>query len=299
MQVLSALHLLGQGNYQKSVGADNAAPMSQPSMSRAFDEVINAMNSVPVLRNHISFPSTPAARRRLILKNFQRYPYIPGVLGMVDGSHIAIIAPLVHEEQYLNRKGYHSLNIQVCCDVDYNILNVVARFPGATHDSFIWSNSGLRRTMQNLFREGEQLWLLGDSGYPHEPWLQPPILDAAEGSREANFTTAHMITRSSVERAIGHLKSRFRCLNKHRTLHFDPEKSGKIVNACVVLHNMCVAANDLDELEDEDDPEEIYENRNAPVAAGPVLNEARALRANLVNRTAVVPAAGQRGAHRL
>lgn len=52
-----------------------------------------------------------------------------------------------------------------------------------------------------------------------------------------------MITRSSVERCIGHLRARFRCVNKHRVLHYAPEKAGRIINSVCVLHNMCVKAN--------------------------------------------------------
>jgi hypothetical protein len=39
------------------------------------------------------------------------------------------------------------------------------------------------------------------------------------------------------------LKARFRCCLKHRVLHYTPEMAGKIVNACVVLHNLCVDYN--------------------------------------------------------
>ncbi|KAK3918172.1 Putative nuclease [Frankliniella fusca] len=295
LKILSTLHILGQGNYQKSAGADNVAPMSQASISRVFDEVITAMNNVHFLRNNIVFPTTPAEIRRLIQKNYQRYPYLPGFLGLLDGTHVGIIAPVDREELYLNRKGYHSLNVQVCCDVEYKILNVVARYPGATHDSFVWNNSALRRTMENLYRTGERCWLLGDSGYPHEPWLQTPILNAAEGSREANYTRAHMITRSSVERAIGHLKERFRCLNRHRVLHYSPEKAGKIINACVVLHNKCVEAHepypDSDDEDEENWDDPPADNVAGPAAAGRVLNEARAVRMDIVARTALVPPA--------
>jgi len=34
----------------------------------------------------------------------------------------------------------------------------------------------------------------------------------------------------------------FRCLLKHRTLHYKPEKAS-IINACIVLHNICIANN--------------------------------------------------------
>lgn len=45
-----------------------------------------------------------------------------------------------------------------------------------------------------------------------------------------------------MERAIGHLKSRFQCLHVHRVLVYAPEKAARIVNACVVLHNKCLDA---------------------------------------------------------
>lgn len=36
---------------------------------------------------------------------------------------------------------------------------------------------------------------------------------------------------------------RFRCLMKERVLRYTPFKVGQIINACCVLHNMCIAAN--------------------------------------------------------
>jgi hypothetical protein len=35
----------------------------------------------------------------------------------------------------------------------------------------------------------------------------------------------------------------FRCLLKHRTLHYAPKKASKIINSCVVLHNLCIMDN--------------------------------------------------------
>lgn len=37
---------------------------------------------------------------------------MPGVIGCVDCTHIAIVRPTEHEETYINRKGYHSKNVQ-------------------------------------------------------------------------------------------------------------------------------------------------------------------------------------------
>lgn len=39
------------------------------------------------------------------------------------------------------------------------------------------------------------------------------------------------------------LYSIHRCLIKDRTLHYKPEKVSQIINACVVLHNLCITYN--------------------------------------------------------
>lgn len=42
----------------------------------------------------------------------------PGIIGAIDCTHVQIISPPVHDEQFpaiifLNRKGTHSLNVQI------------------------------------------------------------------------------------------------------------------------------------------------------------------------------------------
>ncbi|KAA5616572.1 transposase family protein, partial [Pseudomonas aeruginosa] len=48
------------------------------------------------------------------------------------------------------------------CDSDCRILNVNAKYGGATHDAFIWENSVVNNYMQSLHRNNEQVWLLGN-----------------------------------------------------------------------------------------------------------------------------------------
>lgn len=43
-----------------------------------------------------------------------------------------------------------------------------------------------------------------------------------------------------IERVNGILKMRFRCLLKHRFLHYSPRTAAKIVHACCVLHTMAI-----------------------------------------------------------
>lgn len=69
-----------------------------------------------------------------------------------------------------------------------------------------------------------------------------PFPEAQPNTQEENFNQRHSSTRNTVERCIGVLKKRFRCLLWYRTLEYTPEKAAQIINACAVLHNMCTRA---------------------------------------------------------
>jgi len=76
-----------------------------------------------------------------------------------------------------------------------------------------------------------------------EPWLLTPFPEVQPGTQEEYFNRRRSTTRSTVERCIGVMKKRYRCLLRYRTLEYTPEKAGQIINACAVLHNMCIRAN--------------------------------------------------------
>ena len=48
-----------------------------------------------------------------IIRDFHEVAGMPCVIGAVDGSHINVKAPSEEEWAYVNRKGNHSVNIQV------------------------------------------------------------------------------------------------------------------------------------------------------------------------------------------
>lgn len=90
------------------------------------------------------------------------------------------------------------------------MLNVFARYSGATHDSYIWSVSQVRLHLKQKFDQGERAaYLLGDSGYPIEPWLMTPYRPV-ETHIERLYNKLHAKKRNIVERSIGLLKGRFR-----------------------------------------------------------------------------------------
>ncbi|KAG8232877.1 hypothetical protein J437_LFUL004746 [Ladona fulva] len=212
------MHFFEQGSYQKSAGSDSNHGLSQSSVCSSIKEVTAALNADVVLRKWIHFPLMPRERNRLIQKNYQS-SRIPRVIGYVDGTHVAIKAPKDEENLFLDRKSYHSINVMIVSGNKF---------------------SKVKEVLMGVWAGSEQCWLLGDSGYHHQPWLQTPILNAPDGSPEANYTALHVQARSAVERCIRLLKVCFRCLLRHRVLEYSPLKARRIVNASAVLHNMCL-----------------------------------------------------------
>ena len=69
---------------------------------------------------------------------------------------------------YVNRKQYYSINVQAVCDSEAMISNIVARWPGSTHDCRVFENSLIAEKFRNGSIDGI---LVGDSGLT--PILHP------------------------------------------------------------------------------------------------------------------------------
>jgi hypothetical protein len=102
MKVFVALRIYASGSFQ-GVIADTFG-LSQPSVSHAISDVSTA--PVKKAGNYITFPKE--LKLSEIKGNFYSVANFPGVIGLIDGTHIRIQAPSDHEGQYVNRKGYHS-----------------------------------------------------------------------------------------------------------------------------------------------------------------------------------------------
>ncbi|XP_041971331.1 putative nuclease HARBI1 [Aricia agestis] len=241
-KVLSTLSFYASGSYQRTIGASAHHKMHQVSVSNCVRAVTQALNNEHFRRKYIHFPHS-REERNIIKNGFYQKFRIPGVIGCIDGTHIAIVRPSQNEERFFNRKRYHSLNTQIICDSELNILSVDASHGGATHDSFIWNHHPLKSHLENLHQvQNDTLWFLGDSGYALRPTMMTPILNTEPDSPQRYYSDLHCRARNTVERCIGLLKSRWRCLLVDRKLHYHPTTAGLIVNACVVLHNICNAA---------------------------------------------------------
>ena len=156
LQVLITLRLLAGKSYQTVCG--DLSSVSQASVSRIFKRVIEAICKLRT--GIVRFPEELEPIKRA----FFNVCGFPGVIGCIDGTHVPILQPSDHPqpEIFRCRKGFFSINSQIVCGPDHTIYNIVARWPGSTHDSRIFNNSTLISRL-----EGNELngFLLGDGGY--------------------------------------------------------------------------------------------------------------------------------------
>lgn len=205
LQVCLALRYFATGSFQNLVG--DSVGVHKSTVCRAVRAV--AVSLCRHINTFVRFPSLPV-QQNTTRQNFFHIAGFPDVLGCVDGTHIRIKTPTLHEPDYVNRKGYHSINAQIVCDADLTITNCVIKWPGAKHDSFILRQSKLCADFEAGLYPGK---LLGDSGYPLKGWLLTPYLNPTNRGQEC-YNVAHIKTRNTVERCIGVLKKRWACLHK-------------------------------------------------------------------------------------
>lgn len=65
------------------------------------------------------------------------------------------------------------------------VTDVVARWPGSTHDSRILEHSGIKEIFEGGHLPNGNYHLLGDSGYACKRWLLTPYLNPLPGSQSA------------------------------------------------------------------------------------------------------------------
>lgn len=181
-------------------------------------------------------------------------------------------------EHFRNRKGYFSLNVQTVSNAKGKICNVVARWPGASHDSTIFNNSRLKAQ----FEEGrfqQNSVLLGDSGYPLKKYLMTPLHDPML-AEEILYNEAHIRTRNVVERSYGIWKRRFPILRLEMRLKMETIQA--IIVATAVLHNIAIDNRDEEPVEEEI----LVEDNEGLVLAGEFIgaadNAAAVVRQNLI-----------------
>ncbi|KAL9978171.1 hypothetical protein ACROYT_G015662 [Oculina patagonica] len=141
-------------------------------------------------------------------------------------------APHQHENGYVKRNGFHSINVQGICNHEGMFTNVVARWPGSMHDSDVFRSSNICHHLENNHRSLDDGILLGDSGYACSPFLMTPYSNPRNAAQEA-FNAAHTKTRVEIEKTFGRWKRQFHVLHSEIRMH--PEKACLITEACACV----------------------------------------------------------------
>lgn len=212
-----------------------------------------AQNIMTNLKRAISFPL--AGELHAVCQGFVQLsgsPAFSNVVGAIDGSHVRIKPPQQYRLDYLNYKGFYSLNMQAICDSNGRFLDIFVGYPGSVHDTRIMKNSSFYRARQY---PPTGYILLGDGGYPcldTPVCLITPYKEPVNGQIQGRFNYYHARARSIIERAFGMMKTRWRS-TLFRALEVKPTFAPLVIASCAFLHNVCLDNEDLLEPDEDAD----------------------------------------------
>ncbi|XP_064622520.1 putative nuclease HARBI1 [Lineus longissimus] len=200
-QLAVALRFYAFGCFQIEFG--DSSGVSQATCCRVVRRVSEAICGWK--ERFIRFPTT-AEEKWVVMQGFYEIAEFPGVIGAIDGSHVAIVSPGGADAiRFINRKRYYSLNCQFVCNHLMMFTYVVARWYGSAHASRIFEESRLFRQFDSGANRGI---LLGDPAYTCRPYMMIPIRNPRTPA-ETRYNTAQRRTRGLIKRANGMLKKRF------------------------------------------------------------------------------------------
>jgi predicted DNA-binding protein YlxM (UPF0122 family) len=84
-----------------------------------------------------------------ISANIEEQSHIPNCVGFIDGTHIRLSAVPDGEQDYINRKGYPSVQLQLICDDKMMIRDAYVGWPGCAHDARVFRNSPISEALHN------------------------------------------------------------------------------------------------------------------------------------------------------
>jgi hypothetical protein len=230
MKFLCALRFYASGSFLINVG--ELSGLHKSTVSKIVKQV---SESIARLSPNFIKMATNEEEVAKVKRDFFLKAKFPNCVGALDCTHVKIQSPGGEApELYRNRKGVFSINVQAICDSKMIIRNVVARWPGSTHDSHIFNSSRVKKDFDaKLFGNGV---LVGDAGYACSNYLITP-LENVHTPEERLFQESQVRTRNPIERCFGVWKRRFPVLALGLRLNIDRVES--IIVATAVLNNIC------------------------------------------------------------
>ncbi len=171
ISVCTGLHYLATGSFQTTVA--EVMGISQKAVSECYWKFVTAVNEQ--YAGIIQFKDVGR-----IQAGFSDISNLPEICGAIDCTHVRIVRPNSHNfpNEYINRKGFHSINVQAVCDSKGYFLDVVSEWPGSVHDSRIFKHSEIFRRLCSGELHGS--YLVGDGGYPLYSFLMTPYRSGSQ-----------------------------------------------------------------------------------------------------------------------
>ena len=173
------------------------------------------------------------------LKNFLFFAEFPNCVGAIDCTHVPVRPPKENRDQFKNRDGYFSLNVQAVVNHRGAITHLSPRWPGSVHDTRILKESDMQQVLDQHLLGNK--YLVGDQGYRCQANLLSPY-PTEETAKKEHFNIALSQTQVKVECVFGQLKRKFACLSKRPDL--DPKQMITVIRACVFLWNFGIITGD-------------------------------------------------------
>lgn len=96
---------------------------------------------------------------------------VPGVIGVIDGSHIPTYkySPNGERSSFYNRKGWKSIILQAIVDARGRFVNIDVGEKGSRHEAYVFSSSSIGKWFETAEADEcvirGQKYLLGDGAY--------------------------------------------------------------------------------------------------------------------------------------
>jgi hypothetical protein len=175
--------------------------ISKSSASRIIRTVSNAIASLRPLYINMYQNRTEMERTA---EEFYEIAMFPRVIGAIDGTLIRIDSPGGDDaEIFRGRKDFFAINVQAVSDSKLKFKDIIARWPGSTHDQTIFNNSNLKIDFEN-----GRYFLIGDSGYALKPYLMTKLTNTRNEAEDL-YNESIIRTRNVVERLFGVWKKTF------------------------------------------------------------------------------------------
>lgn len=110
IKLAAVLNFYATGSYQRTTGDVMFHNMDQSMVSRSVAEISTILEDT-ICRQYVKFPDN-RTQSQYKQRFFEKTGH-PGVIGCVDGTHINILAPRENEHVFVDRRGNHSMNVQL------------------------------------------------------------------------------------------------------------------------------------------------------------------------------------------